>query len=282
MHPKQLDILADVIIALKEDLGSGDVSSALISANIKAYATIITREPLLVCGIQWCTAVFKTINPGITLEWLVQEGSWIAGPTILCKIYGDAKDVLTAERTALNFLQTLSGTATKTYSYIQIIQGTSTKILDTRKTLPGLRLAQKYAVACAGGYNHRFGLYDAYLIKENHIQACGSITNAVLRARKANSKLFLEIEVQNLTEFDEAMRSKPDRILLDNFSIYDIQQAISMNTNYNYELEASGGINLMNIAAFAATGIHWIAIGDLTKSVRAIDLSLLIEGQGDV
>ncbi|KTD35942.1 nicotinate-nucleotide pyrophosphorylase [Legionella nautarum] len=276
MKPQQADILADVKRALHEDLGSGDVSAALIPSTVIAEAEIISREPMLVCGCSWVEAVFAEVDAAIKLNWLVKEGEWLAEPATLCQIKGPAAAILTAERTALNFFQTLAATATQTYRYLQAIKGTGTRLLDTRKTLPGLRLAQKYAVACAGGVNHRMGLYDAILIKENHIKACGSISKAIKQARLLKKDLFVEVEVENFDELLEALKAKPDRILLDNFPQEMIAEAVKINQTYHCELEASGGINLSTIGAIAQTGVDYISTGAMTKSIQAIDLSLLI------
>lgn len=276
MTLNESDILVDVRHALREDVGSGDVSAALLPARLEVEAEIISREPMLVCGRPWVEAVFAEIDSKISLHWWAEEGAWLPQPQTLCRINGPARAILTAERSALNFLQTLSATATQTYRYLQAIKNTKTRLLDTRKTLPGLRLAQKYAVACAGGTNHRMGLYDAFLIKENHIKACGSIAKAIHQARRLEPHLFLEIEVENLTELREAFEAKPDRILLDNFSLTMLVDAVAMNQGYHCELEASGGINLSNIAEIAQTGVDYISIGAITKSIQAIDLSLLI------
>lgn len=277
MLPKMTDIVADVKRALAEDVGAGDVTAALLPADLVVNAMIISREPMLVCGRSWVDCAFFEIDPAIELQWLVEEGGWQAAPTTLCYIRGLARSVLTAERTALNFMQTLSATATQTYHYLQALKGYSTRLLDTRKTLPGLRLAQKYAVACAGGVNHRLGLYDAYLIKENHIKACGSITAAISAARKYNSSLLIEVEVETLDELQEALRAKPSRILLDNFSHEMLVQAVVMSQSSDCELEASGGVNLATIASVAKTGVDYISVGAITKSIQAIDLSLLIK-----
>ncbi len=276
---QHFEILIDVLSALQEDVGTGDISSALLANDKIIITEISSREPMLVCGRPWIDAVFHTINNTIKINWYVNEGEWLKKPHILCQITGKAQDILTAERTALNFLQTLSGTATKTYNYVQALQGISTKLLDTRKTLPKLRKAQKYAVACAGGYNHRFGLYDAYLLKENHIKTYGSISKAITAARIAQPHVFLEIEVETLTELSEALESKPDRILLDNFNLDLLQQAIAIRNTANFycPLEASGGINIETIKAIAATGVDFISIGELTKSLQPIDLTLLIK-----
>jgi nicotinate-nucleotide pyrophosphorylase (carboxylating) len=276
MKLQQSDILADVRRALAEDLGEGDVSAALLPLDLRVEAEIIAREPLLVCGQPWVEAVFAEVDPAIRLNWLVQEGDWLAKPATLCQIHGPAAAILTAERSALNFLQTLSATATQTYHYLLKLQGTRTRLLDTRKTLPGLRLAQKYAVACAGGINHRMGLYDAFLIKENHIKACGSITKAIELARQARKDLLVEVEVETLNELREALAAKPDRILLDNFTNAMIKEAVAINTAYACELEVSGGIDLSTIAAVVQTGVDYISVGAITKSIQAIDLTLLI------
>ena len=276
MMIKQADILDDVRRALAEDVGTGDVTAALLPEQQWVEAKIFSREPLLVCGCPWVDAVFAEISLEIKLNWVVKEGDWLAGPGDLCYLQGPAADILTAERSALNFLQTLSATATQTYLYLQQLKGTKTRLLDTRKTLPGLRLAQKYAVACAGGTNHRMGLYDAFLIKENHIKACGSITQAIERARQSHSALPVEIEVETLDELREALAAKPNRILLDNFSKAMLKEAVLINQPYHCELEASGGIDLSTIGELAQIGVDYISVGAITKSIKAIDLSLLI------
>ncbi|KTD21982.1 nicotinate-nucleotide pyrophosphorylase [Legionella lansingensis] len=275
MMPKQDEILLDVRRALQEDIGDGDVSAALLSSQLMAEAEIISREPMLVCGRPWVDAVFKEVSMAIELNWLVNEGAWLNQPATLCLIQGPADQILTAERTALNFLQTLSGTATQTYHYLFKLRGTKTRLLDTRKTIPGLRMAQKYAVSCAGGNNHRMGLFDAFLIKENHIKSCGSITKAIAQARKMRGDLFVEVEVETLEELQEALVANPDRILLDNFTNDMLVEAVRLTQN-RCELEASGGVSLSTIASIAQTGVDYISVGAVTKSVQAIDLSLLI------
>ncbi|PJD93312.1 MAG: nicotinate-nucleotide diphosphorylase (carboxylating) [Legionella sp.] len=269
-------IQEDVKRALAEDLGTGDVSAALLPEDKKIDAVIVSREAMLVCGQAWVNAVFAALDDTIECEWLVEEGAWLSAPTTLCRIQGFARPLLTGERSALNFLQTLSGTATQTYHYVQALAGCHTQLLDTRKTLPGLRQAQKYAVKCAGGTNHRMGLYDAFLIKENHIAACGSIQAAIDAARCFDQHLLLEIEVQTLDELRQALSCKPDRILLDNFNISMIQQAVAMNEPKICDLEVSGGVQLETISEIAQTGVDYISVGALTKSVDAIDLSLLV------
>ncbi len=270
------NIKADVIRALQEDIGSGDVTAELLAEDHVVTAQIISREAMLVCGISWVNCVFKEVSSHIDISWQVHDGMWLAEPSKLCVIHGPVKAVLTAERTALNFLQTLSGTATKTYTYVKKLSGCKTKLLDTRKTIPGLRHAQKYAVKCGGGENHRLGLYDAYLIKENHITACGSIAKAVDYAKKKHPNLFLEVEVESIKELTQTLSLNVDRILLDNFDLSMLQQAIELRGNLPIELEFSGNVNLDSIAAIAATGVDYISVGALTKSVQAIDLSLLI------
>ena len=277
MIPSEADLLLDVRRALQEDVGSGDVTAQLLPKDVMVKAVILSREPMLVCGIPWVQRVFFEINPDITIHWLVTEGEWCDGPRTLCRVDGLARDVLTAERTALNFLQTLSATATETYRYVQQLKGKLTRILDTRKTLPGLRLAQKYAVVCGGGTNHRMGLYDAFLIKENHIRACGSIGQAIAAARAVRHDLFLEIEVETLDELREALDAHPSRILLDNFTHEMLVAAVALNHERHVELEASGGVRFDTVAQIAETGVDFISIGALTKSIKAIDLSLLIE-----
>jgi nicotinate-nucleotide pyrophosphorylase (carboxylating) len=270
------NIISDVARALSEDIGTGDVSAALLSPDLMVEAEIISREPMLVSGRPWVDEVFRAVNPSIYLDWLVDDGAWLAEPATLCRITGLAKDILTAERCALNFLQTLSGTATKTYHYVQQLKGTPVRLLDTRKTLPGLRYAQKYAVTCGGGTNHRMGLYDAFLIKENHIKACGSIGNAIEHARANTRNLLVEIEVETIAELREALDYSPDRVLLDNFTLTMLKEAVALNKPRRCYLEASGGIDLLTIREVAATGVDYISVGSITKSVQAIDLSLLI------
>lgn len=277
MQPKKIDIIVDVMRALAEDIGTGDVTATLLPADLNVNAEIISREPMLVCGQPWVNCVFSEIDPKIEVEWLVEEGGWLDEPRVLCSIRGLASNILTAERTALNFMQTLSGTATQTRHYLQRLEGFSTRLLDTRKTLPGLRLAQKYAVACAGGMNHRLGLYDAFLIKENHIRACGSIHKAIAMARGVPGNLLVEVEVESLEELQEALKSRPDRILLDNFTLEMLVDAVAMNQLWQCELEASGGVSLDTVVAIAETGVDFISVGAVTKSVRAIDLSLLVK-----
>ncbi|KTD60768.1 carboxylating nicotinate-nucleotide diphosphorylase [Legionella shakespearei] len=276
MKIEAAQVRSDVEHALAEDVGSGDVTAALLPLNLVVEAEIISREPMLVCGQPWVNEVFHQIDSKIEIEWHVTEGEWLNAPSSLCTLHGTASSILTAERTALNFLQTLSATATQTWHYVQKLKGTQTRLLDTRKTLPGLRMAQKYAVRCGGGVNHRMGLYDAFLIKENHIKACGSIAKAINLARKTDKYLLVEIEVETLDELREAFDAHPDRVLLDNFSVDMLAQAVRMNQPKYCELEASGGINRENISAVAEAGVDFISVGAITKSIKAIDLSLLV------
>ncbi|MFZ4076784.1 MAG: carboxylating nicotinate-nucleotide diphosphorylase [Legionellaceae bacterium] len=273
------EVMDDVRRALREDVGPGDITADLLSPSTHVHAEILSREPMLLCGRPWVEEVFHRVDPSIQLTWLAKEGTWLDQPQTLCSLSGRAQSILTAERTALNFLQTLSATATQTYRCVQSLQGLSTRVLDTRKTIPGLRYAQKYAVRLAGGVNHRLGLYDAYLIKENHIRAFGSITAVIQHARALRPAMFLEIEVETLEEFQEALDAKPDRILLDNFTLPMLEQAVLMNRHASVTLEASGGIDKEHLIDVARTGVDYISMGSLTKSIQAIDLSLLIKDE---
>lgn len=259
---------------LNEDIGSGDVTANLIANNIQAKAQLITRERMVLCGQNWFDLVFTTLNSDISIHWLAKEGAVVEKNSVLCYLTGSAKDLLTGERTALNLLQTLSYTASVARLYAEAVAGTQCQVLDTRKTIPGLRKAQKYAVTCGGCVNHRKGLYDGVLIKENHITAIGSIALAISAARKI-SNLPIEVEVESLAEYQQALNAKPDRIMLDNFSVADLKTAVSIKQD-NIKLEASGNITLANIREIAETGIDFISIGALTKQVKAIDLSMRI------
>lgn len=265
---------AEIDNFLKEDVGSGDITANIIPDIIQAKAHVITRENMVVCGQAWFDAIFISLNPDISINWLVTEGSVCEENTLLCELAGSAKGLLTGERTALNLLQTLSATASVARQYATAVAGTQCKVLDTRKTIPGLRNAQKYAVTCGGCFNHRTGLYDGVLIKENHIMAAGSIPLAINSARELTDVL-IEVEVESLSEYQQALAAKPDRIMLDNFSIADMKTAVSLNQN-GIELEASGDITLNNIRNIAETGVDFISIGALTKHVKAIDLSMRI------
>lgn len=267
-------IAIEINAFLEEDIGSGDITALLIPESKQATAQVITREAMVVCGQTWFEAVFKKLNPEMTIDWQVAEGEEVKANALLCELSGAARALLTGERTALNLLQTLSATATVSRQYANAVKGTGCKVLDTRKTIPGLRLAQKYAVACGGCVNHRLGLYDAVLIKENHIIAAGSIAKAVKLAR-SQTTLPVEIEVESLDELKQALAAKPNRIMLDNFSLADLKTAVVLNEG-QAKLEASGDITLTNIRAVAETGVDFISIGALTKHIKAIDLSMRI------
>ncbi len=260
---------------LEEDIGSGDITAAIIPATMTAEAEVITREDMVLCGQAWFDAVFRSLDVHVHINWLAAEGEAVGKDTVLCELKGSARGLLTGERTALNLLQTLSATATVARQYANAVSGTGCKVLDTRKTIPGLRNTQKYAVACGGCYNHRIGLYDGVLIKENHIIAAGSIAQAIRSARELTS-VPVEVEVESMQEFLEASAAKPDRIMLDNFSLEMLAEAVKLNSGA-IELEASGNISLDNIRAIAETGVDFISIGALTKHVRAVDLSMRIK-----
>jgi nicotinate-nucleotide pyrophosphorylase (carboxylating) len=270
------EIAAEVQCALQEDIGPGDLTAELIPAALDATAVILCREEAVLCGCAWVDAVFNRVDPAIRPAWQAQDGARLQPGTIVCEIRGPARGIVTAERTALNFLQTLSGTATRARRYADAVSGLPVKLLDTRKTLPGLRAAQKYAVRCGGCENHRQGLFDAMLIKENHIAAAGGLTAAVTRARALHANTPLEVEVENLEQLREAIALKPDRILLDNFNIDGLQRAVRL-ADGTVALEASGNISLENIRAVAATGVDYISLGNLTKHVQAVDYSLLFK-----
>lgn len=259
--------------ALAEDIGQGDLTAQLIPEHETVRAIILCRDDAVICGVDWVNAVFRQLDPSIQIDWHVQDADRVKANTVLATVTGNARHILSGERCALNFLQTLSGVATSTAEYVRAVTGTKTKILDTRKTLPGLRLAQKYAVLCGGGSNHRVGLYDAILIKENHIIAAGSISKAVAQARTVNDQVMVEVEVENLDELQEALAAGVDRIMLDNMDLETMCKAVEMN-NGQVELEASGGVALDELTAIAETGVDFISIGSLTKHVRAIDLSM--------
>jgi nicotinate-nucleotide pyrophosphorylase (carboxylating) len=266
----------DVRRALAEDIGSGDITAALIPKDATATATIITREAAVISGIEWVNEVFGQLGPGVYIEWQVSDGDAVVPNQCLCKISGPARALLTGERTALNFLQTLSATATMAKRYAEAVAHTKAKVLDTRKTIPGLRRALKYAVTCGGCHNHRIGLYDGILIKENHIAAAGSITAAVEQAKAMNAGLPIEVEVETLYELREALDAGANILLLDNFSIEDLATAVGMN-NGQAKLEASGGVTLETIPYIAETGVDYISTGELTKHIHAVDLSMRFE-----
>jgi len=263
----------DVTRALEEDIGTGDITAALIPFAQQSSATVISREDATICGVDWFNEVFKQLEPSIKVDWHVSDGDTVIPDQVLCKLAGSSRALLSGERAALNFLQTLSATATVAAHYASIVAGTNTKILDTRKTIPGLRRAQKYAVSCGGCFNHRIGLYDAYLIKENHIAAAGSITNAITTARTLNPQANVEVEVETMTEVTEALSGAADILLLDNFSLDMLHEAVALN-NGQAILEASGNVTADTVRAIAETGVDTISTGELTKHVRAIDLSM--------
>jgi nicotinate-nucleotide pyrophosphorylase (carboxylating) len=265
----------DISAYLAEDIGTGDITAAIIPETTQAHAHVITREDMVLCGQAWFDAVFKQLNPDIHIDWLVNEGESVLENTLLCELQGSARALLTGERTALNLLQTLSATATIARHYAEAVKGTNCKVLDTRKTIPALREAQKYAVTCGGCYNHRMGLYDGVLIKENHIMVAGSITNAIQTARHLSS-VTVEVEIESLAQLQEALAAQPDRIMLDNFSLADLKTAVALTAG-QVELEASGNIGLANIRTIAETGVDFISIGALTKHIKAVDLSMRIQ-----
>lgn len=269
------DITKSVAIALAEDIGSGDITAQLIPADQIAQAAIITRENCIFCGKAWVEEVFRQLDPSVQITWKVEDGQSIAADSILFTLTGKARSLLTGERTALNFVQTLSGTATTSRHYADMVAHTKVKLLDTRKTIPGLRTAQKYAVACGGCHNHRIGLYDAFLIKENHIAASGGIANAVATARTIAPGKPIEVEVENFSELDQALTAGADVIMLDNFNIDDMKKAVAINAG-RAKLEASGNINQQTLIPTAETGVDFISIGGLTKHCRAVDLSMRI------
>jgi len=265
----------DIKPYLEEDAGSGDITAAIIPETVTAEAEVLTREAMVLCGQKWFDAVFKELDPRIQVDWLCAEGEAVDAGATLCRLGGPARALLTGERTALNLLQTLSATATVARRYAEAVAGTGCKVLDTRKTIPGLRQAQKYAVAVGGCHNHRIGLYDGVLIKENHIMAAGSIS-AAIRIARALTAVPVEVEVETLEQLQEALAAKPDRIMLDNFSLDDLRAAVNITAG-RIELEASGNIGLDNIRTIAETGVDFISIGALTKHVKAVDLSMRIK-----
>lgn len=263
----------DVARALAEDIGSGDATADLLDPGASAHARVLCRERAVIAGRPWFEACFKSLDPQASLQWHVKDGERVEPDTVLCDLRGRARALVSAERSALNFLQLLSGTATSTAAYVAAVAGTRTRILDTRKTIPGLRVAQKYAVRCGGGVNHRIGLFDAVLIKENHVIAHGSIAGAVAQARKLHPSLPLICEVESMDELRQAMAAGVDRALIDEFSLDDMRAAVKL-TDGRLPIEVSGGVTLHSVAEIAATGVDYISIGSLTKHLRAIDLSM--------
>ena len=270
------EIEANVRRALAEDIGSGDITAQLIPAERLAHATVITREAAVVSGSAWVDAVFRQVDPRVAVHWQVRDGERVSPNQVLFTLEGPARALLSGERSALNFLQTLSAVATRCRHYADLVAGTQVKLLDTRKTLPGLRLAQKYAVTCGGCHNHRIGLFDAFLIKENHIAACGGIAAAVAAAQRIAPGKQVEVEVENLEELQEALAAGADIIMLDELSLEDMRTAVRLNAG-RAKLEASGGINDTTLRSIAETGVDYISMGTLTKDVRAVDLSMRLQ-----
>jgi len=262
--------------ALLEDVGTGDLTASLIDSSALASATIMTREAGILCGMAFASEAFRQTDPACQLDWRLADGDSLSAGDELCRIQGPARALLTAERTALNFIQLLSGTATTASLYAARVAHTGVKLLDTRKTLPGLRLAQKYAVACGGCHNHRIGLFDAFLIKENHIAAAGSISAAISTARRAATGKLIEIEVETAEELHQALEAGADRIMLDNFSLEQLREAVK-TAGGRAELEASGNVTDETLVSIAETGVDLISIGALTKHVRALDLSMRLD-----
>ncbi|MCX7513715.1 carboxylating nicotinate-nucleotide diphosphorylase [Frateuria sp. STR12] len=267
---------ADIERAFAEDLGSGDATADLLPAEARAAAALTCREDAVMAGIPWFDACFRKLDPDVMIDWRVRDGERVAAGSVICHLRGRARALVSAERSALNFLQLLSGTATITAAYVAAVTGTGVRVLDTRKTVPGLRLAQKYAVRCGGGHNHRIGLFDAILVKENHITAAGGIEPAVAAARALHPALLLEIEVETLEELRRAIDVGVDRIMLDNFTPAMMAEAVGIAAG-RVALEISGNVDLHTIGDYARTGVDFISVGALTKHVRAIDLSLRLQ-----
>ncbi|GAB2792206.1 carboxylating nicotinate-nucleotide diphosphorylase [Halomonas shantousis] len=269
------DIRTSAARLLAEDVGPGDITAQLIPARQWAQARVITREPAVLCGVAWVDEIYRRLDAGVTLRWKAADGDALGADQTFLELEGPARSLLTGERAALNLLQCLSGTATRARHYASLVEGTGVRLLDTRKTLPGLRMAQKYAVTCGGGHNHRIGLFDAFLIKENHIAACGGIEAAVQAARKLASDLTVEVEVESLAELAQALEARADVIMLDNFTLDDMREAVRRNAG-QATLEASGNVSEATLRAIAETGVDCISIGALTKDVTAIDLSMRV------
>jgi nicotinate-nucleotide pyrophosphorylase (carboxylating) len=267
------DIRRAVKQALAEDVGSGDATASLVEETVRAHGSILPRENCVLCGCAWFDEVFRQLDARIEVQWHAHDGDHVAAKTVICDVRGPARSMLTGERTALNFLQTLSAVATKTHAYVQAVSGTHAAILDTRKTIPGLRLALKFAVKIGGGVNHRIGLYDGILIKENHITAAGGIVQVLARAREINDDIPIQLEVESIEQLEQALASGTGLILLDNFTTECMAQAVTLTAG-RAKLEASGGITLRNVREIAETGVDRISIGDLTKDITAIDLSM--------
>ena len=279
MNPSQEQIHQQVALALSEDIGAGDLTASLISPSECVRAKLICRDESVACGRDWVDAVFKTLDTGVQIDWHCEDGDDLHAGQTWCIIEGSVRAILSGERTALNFAQLLAGTATATRNLVRELQGTQAQLLDTRKTVPGLRLAQKYAVQCGGGNNHRLGLYDGILIKENHIRSAGSIKSALAAAQNhAGNVDLIEIEVENLDELSQALQAGARRIMLDNFSVTQLRSAVELNQG-QAQLEASGNVNAETIRKIALTGVDFISCGGITKNVRAIDLSLQFDSR---
>ena len=274
--PDAAQIAIDVERAFAEDLGAGDATADLLPADAHAHAVLTCRDAAVIAGTPWFDACFRRLDASVQIDWQASDGQAVEAGAVICRLSGQARSLVTAERSALNFLQLLSATATVTAAYVAAVAGTGVRILDTRKTIPGLRIAQKYAVRCGGGHNHRIGLYDAILIKENHIIAAGGIAAAVRAARQLHPDLLLEIEVENLDELALAIDAGVDRIMLDNFDLAQMAEAVR-RTAGRTPLEVSGNVDLQTIGEFARTGVDFISVGALTKHVRAVDLSLRLQ-----
>jgi nicotinate-nucleotide pyrophosphorylase (carboxylating) len=279
MVPLPADLARQVATALAEDIGAGDLTAALIPPDRQGRATVITREDAVICGIPYVEETFRQIDARVSLSWRVTEGGSAQPDQILFTVEGPAQALLTGERTALNFLQLMSATASAAHTYALLLQGTKCRLLDTRKTIPGLRTAQKYAVRVGGGTNHRMGLFDGILIKENHIMAAGSIANAVARGKQSPRKVPIEVEVENLDQLEQAIAAGADIAMLDNFPLPLMQEAVALNaaSSNPLKLEASGGITHQSIREIAETGVDFISVGSITKNVRAVDLSMRFE-----
>jgi nicotinate-nucleotide pyrophosphorylase (carboxylating) len=279
--PVPHDLPDQVERALAEDIGTGDVTAALIAPERTGRAAVITREPAVVCGIPYVNETFARVDPAVRVDWEVAEGDEVIANQLLFTVRGPARGLLTGERTALNFLQLLSATATAAHAYAVLIEGTACQVLDTRKTIPGLRTAQKYAVRVGGGHNHRIGLFDMILIKENHIMAAGSIARAVASARASRARVPVEVEVENLDELRQAIAAGADIAMLDEFSLDGLREAVATNRGADrpLKLEASGGVTPQTIRDIALTGVDYISVGSITKHVRAVDLSMRFEWQ---
>ena len=279
MIPEKLlfeSVRKNVVAAIEEDLGSGDVTASLIQETTHILAKVTSREEAIFCGKLWVAETVKQMSDQVSVTWHVQDGDWLKKDQLLFSLEGPAKPILSAERTILNFCQLLSGTATKAYRYSQLLGNSKVQILDTRKTIPGLRIAQKYAVECGGCKNHRIGLFDAFLIKENHIISCGGIAEAIRLAKAKHTDLEIEVEVENLEELDEAIRAGADIALIDNFNVVKTKKAVEIAKG-KIKLEASGGISLTSLTEIAESGVDYISIGDLTKEVIPVDLSMRFE-----